>query len=150
MWNEAYLESKVLSAAPVELVGMLYEGALEAVSEARECLGKGDIAGRSRAITKALQILYELTSALDHERGGELSRRLAGLYAYMQQRLIDANVEQAEAPLVEIGSLLATLEEAWRAVPVSESEAVAGVPAEAPEAWCAPAQEYAPSQAWSL
>jgi len=149
MWNEAYLESKVLSAAPVELVGMLYEGALEAVAEARVCLEKGEIAKRSSAIQKALEILYELAGSLDHERGGELSRSLAALYAYMEQRLIDANIQQTDAPLAETATLLATLAEAWQSGPGANPEPKSEVPDRAPEPWCTPAQEYVP-QAWSL
>jgi hypothetical protein len=38
----------------------------------------------------------------------------------MQQRLIDANFEQADEPLEETGRLLSTLADAWMAVPEPE------------------------------
>jgi flagellar protein FliS len=119
MWNnghDTYLESKVLSADPVELVNMLYEACTGAVREARYHLADGRIAERSREINKAYQILAELTLSLDHERGGEISQRLALLYDYMQRRLLDANMQQAEAPLAEVLGLLSTLSEAWAGV----------------------------------
>jgi flagellar secretion chaperone FliS len=111
--HEAYLEGRILSADPLELVRMLYQGAGNAVREARRSLAEGDILGRSRAILRAYEILVELTGALDRSRAGELGERLASLYDYMQRRLIDANLQQADAPLADVLSLLATLAEAW-------------------------------------
>jgi flagellar protein FliS len=111
--HDAYLEGRVLSAEPIELVRMLYQGCSDAVREARRKLADGDIAGRSRAITNAYEILAELITSLDRERGGEIAERLGLLYDYMQRRLIEANCRQEDAPLAEVVGLLATLGEAW-------------------------------------
>lgn len=116
MWHsahDAYLESRIESADPIELVKLLYQGARASVREARSHLAAGDIAARARAITKAHSILTELSTSLDHERGGDLSQRLAQLYDYMQRRLLEANFRQIDAPLAEVLSLLSTLAEAW-------------------------------------
>lgn len=114
--RDAYLESKVMAADPVELIRMLYEGALKSIGEARRLLNAGDIRGRSRAITKTTEFLAELVSSLDTAKGGEIALRLNQLYGYMLQRLADANREQAEMPLIEVANLLATLDEAWAEV----------------------------------
>ena len=119
MWNnghDAYLESRVLSADPVELVNMLYKACTAAVREARHHLAEGRIAERSREINKAYEILVELGSSLDHGRGGDISQRLALLYDYMQRRLLDANMQQSDPPLIEVLGLLSTLSEGWSAV----------------------------------
>jgi len=116
MWNgahDAYLENRILSADPLELVRLLYEAAIAAVRSARERLAAGEIAARSHSISKACEILIELSAALDHSRGGEISSRLAALYHYMLNRLMDANLQQADAPLAEVLGLLTTLAEAW-------------------------------------
>lgn len=116
MWNgahDAYLENRILSAEPLELVRLLYQAAIAAVREARERLAAGEIAARARAISKACEILIELNAALDHSRGGAISSRLAALYQYMLNRLLDANLQQADAPLAEVLGLLTTLSEAW-------------------------------------
>src|SRR5215471_8847628 len=79
MWNnghDAYLESRVLSADPVELVNLLYQACTQAVRDARYHLAKGDIGERSRAINKACEILMELNSSLDRIQGGEIAARL--------------------------------------------------------------------------
>jgi flagellar protein FliS len=111
--QDAYLESRVLSADPLELVCMLYQGAIGAVQDARRHLADGKIDARSRSISRACDILMELHSALDHSRGGEIAGRLAALYAYMHGKLLEANCQQVDPPLGEVLSLLATLAEAW-------------------------------------
>jgi len=111
--HDTYLEAEVLGADPMKLVNLLYRGATEAVAAARKHLAAGEIRQRSRQITKSWEILYELSRSLDQQRGGEIGRRLAGLYAYMQNRLLEANSKQTDGPLAEVESLLGTLGEAW-------------------------------------
>lgn len=108
-----YLEEEVLSANPLKLVELLYRGALDSISTARRHLKSGDIRARSRAINKAMEILAELARALNHEAGGEVSRNLAELYAYMQRLMIEANTKQFDPPLAEAERLLATLLDGW-------------------------------------
>jgi flagellar protein FliS len=115
-WKTAYLETRVLSADPVELVNILYEYATLRVQEARHCLALEDIAGRAKAITKTIAILGELESSLDHKLGGQIASNLAGLYRYMRERLTVANLKQADGPLGEVEALLKTLGEAWQAI----------------------------------
>jgi flagellar secretion chaperone FliS len=112
--TDAYLESRVLSASPTELVHLLYLAAIENVRDARRRLAEGDIEGRGKAITKAMAIIVELAASLDIERGGEIARRLAALYVYMMERLADANFHQSDGLLAETLGLLSTLSEAWQ------------------------------------
>jgi flagellar protein FliS len=119
-YRAAYLESKVLSASPLELVHVAYEAAIEAIQTARLRLQEKDIVGRSRAITKAQLIILELVGSLDFEKGGELTPQLARLYEYMQRRLLEANAQQKEEPLAEVESLLETMDEAWRNLAAAE------------------------------
>jgi len=124
MWqnaHDAYLENRILSADAIELVNLLYQACTAAVREARQHLGSGEIVARSRSISKASGILIELTTALDHERGGEISQRLAQLYDYMLRRLTEANLQQSDAPLAEVLGLLSTLSEAWAGLKRAEA-----------------------------
>lgn len=125
---EQYLENEVLHADPVKLVTILYRAASEAVGAARGHLAAGEIRERSRQITKAWEILSHLTLTLDHQQGGEISRRLAQLYAYMQARLIEANAGQIDRPLAEVANLLGTLNDAWRSVPLAATATLPDAP----------------------
>jgi flagellar protein FliS len=133
MNSKAYLETRILSADPVELINIFYEYAILYVQEARDNLARKDIAARSKAIVKAISIVSELEAALDHSAGGEISANLARLYVYIRGRLMAANVKQQDAPLAEVESLLKTLAEGWKGVSLTsrirpeQSEAAPGV-----------------------
>ena len=112
-----FLEEEVLSASPVKLVQLLYEGALDATGAARRYLRLGDIRARSRAITKAMAAVTELSLSLDHEAGGSLSKNLAELYGFIERQLIEGNARQTDAPLAAAERLLTILLEGWKTLP---------------------------------
>jgi flagellar protein FliS len=112
--HQSYLNERVLSADPLELVQILYGAALEALQQARGHLRSGGIAARSKAITKVGAILGELALSLRPVASSELSSNLADLYVYMQRQLARANFEQAESPLIEVEQLMATLLDGWQ------------------------------------
>lgn len=117
------LEDEILSADPLELVCMLYSGALTSLKHAREALAQGDPMRRGAAIAKVQDLLMELVCSLNHERGGDISRGLADLYQYFLQRLVEAHAEQSDTKLAEIERLMATLLEGWRAaIPARQAE----------------------------
>jgi len=91
-----YVDEEVLNATPLKFVQMLYRGALDSIAAARRYLRLGDIRARSLAISKAMRIITELSLALNHEAGGELSKNLAQLYHYAETLLIKANSEQCD------------------------------------------------------
>lgn len=154
MWqnaHDAYLESRVLSAGPLELVGLLYEAATGAVRDARQRLAEGDIRARARSISKACDILFELAGSLDYSQGGSISQNLARLYDYMTRRLIEANFQQKDEPLAEVLGLLTTLSEGWEGARAQESS---GPVVEAANSWGEPAPYESgarqASQVWSF
>ena len=146
--HNAYLESRILSADPMELIDLLYQAAISAVRDARRHLQEKDIRARSQSITKAYNILMELTIALDHKRGGEIATNYARLYDYMMRRLTEANFKQIDEPLAETIGLLMTLKEGWEGVrqQLKPAAPVMG------NAWAqaAPQETSGMSQSWSF
>lgn len=120
----AYLESRVLTASPLQLIHLAYEGAIEAIVEARGHLAEKRIAQRVNSITRAQQILIELKSSLDFDKGGDLSKNLDGLYEYILRRLNDGNTQQTDEPFAEAQKLLETVDEAWKEVASQETLSV--------------------------
>ena len=149
MWKDAYLESRVLSADPIELIHILYEHTLEMVQDARRYLASGNIPSRSNSVTRAIAALDELDGSLNRTEGGAIAANLAGLYQYMRLRLLTGNIQQQDEPLAEVESLLSTLAEAWSGIrtgTTADPVAAAAAPSfgsYVPE----PAMEYA--QGWS-
>ena len=112
--QSGYMAERVLSASPMELIRMLYEGALGAVDLAIEMLHANDAMARGNAITKAIDILGELRASL--RNGPEFTATISDLYAYMQDRLLEANARKSEDLLREVARLLKCLYEGWLGV----------------------------------
>jgi flagellar protein FliS len=111
---QQYLQTQVRSRTPLELVVMLYDGALRAVTIAAEAQATRDIRTRRDNVSKALGILAELQSTLDRERGGNIAEELDELYRWMTARLVDATVKQDVKPLNEVKKVLQILLDGWQ------------------------------------
>lgn len=115
------LEQQVLCADPIELVGIMFEHLVASVMEARRSLLAGDRVARGRSIAKALGLLGELSRSLDVQQGGELARTLQQLYAFVADRLVQAQTLQLERPLSEAAQTLRPLRDAWKELDHSRS-----------------------------
>jgi flagellar protein FliS len=113
---DSYRRAAVESSSPVQLVVMLYDGALRFCAEARSALIRKDIPAKGKALSKVIAIVGELQSTLDLERGGEVAASLHQLYSYATDRLIAASRSQAVAPLDEAVRVLSNLREGWASV----------------------------------
>ena len=111
-----YIESRILSAHPVEIVHMLYGVAMENLNAAISYLKSGDALGRSKAVSKAEEAVQELVLALDHSVGAPFTRTLADLYAYVLEQIIKGHARQSEQAFREALAILSTLSAAWSEV----------------------------------
>ena len=109
----AYRRTEVQSRTPLELVVMLYDGALRFAAVAYDAILRGDLRARRDATSRLLAIVAELQNTLDLERGGEVAASLDGLYDYMSRRVLEATSRNDAAPLEEVRRLLETLRESW-------------------------------------
>lgn len=125
----AYFDDEILSASPLRLVCLLYGKAVAELRNARQFLASKNVGARVGAISKACDILAELTGSLDLEQGGETARRLQELYAYSISRLMRANLDQADEPIAEVLGLLITLHEGWEQIAAQERQPIPAVPA---------------------
>lgn len=125
-----YREVEVTTANPVQLVVMLYDGAIAALKEAQEHIRKNNIAARTRCANRAVGIISELQASLNFRYGGTIALSLDQLYGYMKQLVFQANVEQRCEPLAEVAGLLENLRAAWCTVAAETCGALAqaGIP----------------------
>ena len=110
-----YRQNAVLGAGPLQLVVLLYDKAISSLSEARRHLAAQDIAARCQAVSKTLEILNELLSSLNQAAWPEGGERLAALYGYCSQRLLDAQWNKSDEHFSEVQNILETLRPAWKA-----------------------------------
>lgn len=128
--EESYLEHRVLSASPLELVCLLYEGGIEALQDAKRHLASGDVLARGRSIARVQAIVVELLSSLNAQVDQDLARRLTLLYDYILRKLEEGHREQEATPLEEAEQLLRNLHEGWRQLSGQMAPVVAGTAAE--------------------
>ena len=110
---EAYRRIEADSRSPIELVVMLYDGAIRFVGEARAAVARQDIAARGAAISRALTIVSELQNTLNIEDGGAIAQELDRLYTFINTRLLDVTLKKDAAALDEVEKVLVTLRDGW-------------------------------------
>ena len=125
-YQRVCVETGVQAANPHKLVLMLYEGALLALSDAKQHMLRRETAGKGRALSKAIMIIDSgLKASLDVKAGGELGERLAALYQYMCDRLLHANLHNRPEIIEEVRQLLMELRGAWEQInPVPAAQPV--------------------------
>jgi flagellar protein FliS len=113
---QAYLQTQVQSRTPVELVVMLYDGAIKFLGQARDAMAVGDMVAKRHALSRGLAIVQELQHMLNMDVGGEVAQRLDGLYTYILGRCYEANSHRDPRGLEEAVKLLTPLRDAWASV----------------------------------
>lgn len=96
------------------LVQLLYEEVVAALRAAAWAASNGKLAKKSERVTRATAILFALESGLDFDRGGDVSKTLAKLYAGMRRTIIDASIGTDPAPFRDTADSLAEIAQAWR------------------------------------
>jgi len=113
---DAYKTTQVQSRTPLELVVMLYDGAIRFVGTARDAVERRDIPARRDALSKAMAIVSELQSTLNMDAGGDIAVNLDHLYDYVNERLITAAMKNSVEPLDEARKVLDTLRDGWATI----------------------------------
>jgi flagellar protein FliS len=123
---DSYRQTQAQSRTPLELVVMLYDGALRFMTVARDAIERRDIPARREALSRALAIISELQSTLKVEEGGELARSLDDLYSYSNLRLLDAAAKNDVVPLDEVRKVFQILREGWSTIAAPAGAAQTG------------------------
>ena len=116
-----YRQVDVTARSPLELVVMLYDGALASLAQARHALELRDLVAKRTAMSKAMAIVGHLQGTLNMEEGRDLAEQLDRLYFYVTDRLIDANVRCDPAPIDDAIRVLEMLRGAWAQVAQTSS-----------------------------
>ena len=106
-------QTGIEDANPHQLIGMLYQGALDNLQQSLGCIERNDYEGRGKHIGRVITIVGGLQGFLDHEKGGELSQNLDRLYEYMTVRLYEASREHSKGPVEEVIRLIKEIKQGW-------------------------------------
>ncbi|UCD35227.1 MAG: flagellar export chaperone FliS [Nitrospiraceae bacterium] len=109
-----YKKTVLATTDKVQVIFMLYEGALNHMKIAKKKIECGDITSKGKHFSKATAIITELSNVLDMEKGGDISRNLRSLYEYVLNRLLHANLNNDTEALEDSERVLETLKSGWK------------------------------------
>ncbi len=103
-----------------QVISLLFEGALERVSQAKNCAEQGNQADKDILISKLIAIINGLRNSLNFDSGGEIALNLDSLYDYMVNKLGSTDGESEISTLSEVGGLIEQVKGGWDAIEVRE------------------------------
>ena len=109
----AYFQTRVSTTDQGQLLIMLYDGALKYLAQARDKILAKDYAGKGVLISKVIDIINELSSSLNLEKGGSLATNLNNLYILCTARLLQANLKMNVESLDSVTQILSGLRSAY-------------------------------------
>ncbi|UZP68923.1 flagellar export chaperone FliS [Desulfovibrio mangrovi] len=110
---KAYFQTQVATTSQGKLLLMLYDGCIKFLNQAKIKIEERDYAQKGILISKALDVINELDSSLNAEKGGELAENLHKLYFYCSTRLLNANLKMDIGYIDEVIKILSGLRSAY-------------------------------------
>jgi len=111
-----YRKRAVEGASPVELVVLLYGGAVTALLRAISAIEQNNIEKRVLELNKVIAILGELQGTLDFEKGGAVAQQLEKFYIVMRSQVLEASIKNSKPVLEDLVKHMTSLKEAWQQV----------------------------------
>jgi flagellar protein FliS len=110
-----YRETAILTAAPEQLVVMLYDGANRFLTQSAVAMREGRAGLAGEKLRRAEAIIDELLQTLDMSVG-EIAERLQALYVFFKEHLTAARLKQDAAKVEEVARLMRELRSAWAGI----------------------------------
>ena len=120
---QQYRATKVETAGSVDLVVMLYQGAVRFIRQGISAMERDDSRSAHTDLVRAQDIIVELLGSLNREDGGQIAVQLASIYDYCFRRLVTANVKKDPAAAREVVGILRDLGTAWQEIAAQQRQA---------------------------
>lgn len=112
-YQQTNAATAVMDASPHQLTQLLLKAAMDKLSVAVGAVERNDIQLRVASIARAIDIVIELKSTLDVEKGGDVAAELDRLYQFVLDQLLDANLQSDPSKLQAAREIIGTIHEAW-------------------------------------
>ncbi|HHZ19990.1 MAG TPA: flagellar export chaperone FliS [Firmicutes bacterium] len=123
---ERYKQTRVETAGPLQLIIMLYDGAIRFTRQAAHAIEERDYEKANEYLKRAQDIIDELNFSLNLE-AGDIAKNLQQLYEFINHQLVQANVKKDAASLQSVERILVTLRSAWDELRKPENKKAVGV-----------------------
>ncbi len=110
---QAYRQNAINGASPVQLVIMLYDGALRFMDEGKRAMAIKDLETKNFKLQRAQKIVMELISTLDIRNGGEIATNLLSLYTFTINELVEGNMHDKPERIDNAIKTMTELRDSW-------------------------------------
>jgi flagellar secretion chaperone FliS len=110
---QAYRRMDVLTADPKKLIIMCYEAMIRNLKTVKEKFGSNEFELKADAVQNTLDIITELRSALDFERGGMIAKNLDALYVFWSQHILTADRTKNLTALDDVAVMMEEIKSAF-------------------------------------
>ncbi len=107
-----YQNNAILTASPQDLTLMLYNGAIKFCNQAIKAIDEQDMESAHEHIIRAEDIIQEFMITLDDKY--PIAETFKTMYYYINQRLIEANMDKDKTILEEVLGYLRELRDTWK------------------------------------
>ncbi len=126
--TKSYKKLQVETASPISLVIMLYDRAIVLLNKAKDEISEKQIEAKCQTLDKASDIIFELLTTLDKDKGGEIASSLSNLYNFVLREITNANSKLNTKSLENAIKILSELRESWKTIKDTE-----GIDAKSPD-----------------
>ena len=108
-----YREVETLGKSQLDLILMVYDGAIKTYQEARECIRNGQLTAGREKLEKAKKFVVHLYTTLNKEKGGEVAENLGRLYTFVISMTDVVSGSKELDKIDSIIKILSNLREGW-------------------------------------
>jgi flagellar protein FliS len=111
---QAYATTQISTASSVQVVVLLYDGAISSMKLAQEGIVALNFHDKARFLDRALRVVGELSASLNMEEGGVIAKDLQRVYEYIQFEVTQANLKNEPGPLEGPIRCMSAIRESWQ------------------------------------
>lgn len=107
-----YRQTQVETAGPLELIIMMYDGAIRFCHQAKKAIEAKNYPEANRLLQRAQAVVDELNYSLNME-AGEIAANLRSLYDFIVTQLVEANLKKDTGLIDQAVNFLTELRSSW-------------------------------------
>lgn len=118
--THAYMQTQVTTTTQGDLLIMIFDAGLKYLKQAKEEMAAKNYAKKGILISKALDVLAELQSSLNAQKGGELAENLQKLYLLCSTKLLMANLHMNQELVDQVINIMSGVRDAFAQINTPE------------------------------
>jgi flagellar secretion chaperone FliS len=121
---EAYRHADTMGKSPVDLILMVYDGAIKAMKSAADCYKRKENQAGYEEIQNAKRMVTHLFTTLDNDKGGQVSAHLGKMYTWVISQLLILEATKNIDQLGKVIEVMGNLRSGWETLKSQSSTIV--------------------------